>query len=106
MTDREARKDIEDAITEHWGESCPDFDANCPLCKIWAEWFALIRKDAQIERLREALERHHQWHEDVTGLYLEWEDEHGELQRGDISAEYADSTMREQTIAALKETQS
>ena len=28
---------IKEAITEYWGEKCPDFNANCPTCKAWAE---------------------------------------------------------------------
>lgn len=30
--------DIEEAITEHWGKRCPDFDPNCHCCKAWAEY--------------------------------------------------------------------
>lgn len=33
MTDK-----IKEAITEHWGERCDDFDADCVCCQAWKEW--------------------------------------------------------------------
>jgi len=32
---------IVEAITEQWGERCPDFDADCACCQVWAEYDAL-----------------------------------------------------------------
>ena len=29
---------IEEAIREHWGERCPDFEPGCPCCRAWAEF--------------------------------------------------------------------
>jgi hypothetical protein len=31
---------IVEAITEQWGERCPDFDADCACCQVWAEYDA------------------------------------------------------------------
>ena len=28
---------IEEAITEHWGERCPDHEPECLTCQAWAE---------------------------------------------------------------------
>ena len=33
---------IAEAITEHWGERCPDFDADCPCCKAWIRYDVLM----------------------------------------------------------------
>jgi len=32
---------IVEAITEQWGERCPDFDADCACCQVWAEYDAI-----------------------------------------------------------------
>lgn len=29
---------IEEAISEHWGDRCPDIDADCACCQAWAEY--------------------------------------------------------------------
>lgn len=29
---------VEEAIQEHWGERCPDFEPGCPCCRAWAEY--------------------------------------------------------------------
>jgi hypothetical protein len=34
----EAMKQIEEAIEAHWGDRCPDFDADCACCQAWAEY--------------------------------------------------------------------
>lgn len=39
---------LEEAIQEHFGERCPDFEPGCPCCRAWAEF-------DEIERLRAAL---------------------------------------------------
>ncbi|MGC0052692.1 hypothetical protein ACNSPG_06450 [Brucella pituitosa] len=39
------------AISEHYGERCPDFDADCFCCKAWAEYDALTRPAAPVEVL-------------------------------------------------------
>ncbi len=51
------------------------------------------------ERLRKALLEHHRWHQDVGDILLPVEE--GEPIKLDLSAEYADSSMCERTIAAL-----
>ena len=30
-----------EALIEHWGEPCGDFEPNCLVCKVWAEFSAL-----------------------------------------------------------------
>lgn len=44
---------IEEAITEAFGERCPDFDADCRCCKAWAE---LDQMNDKIEGLEADLE--------------------------------------------------
>jgi len=58
---------VEEAIIEAFGARCPDFAEGCPCCDAWAEYDALaaseaarIEAEAEVERLREALE-HEQW---------------------------------------------
>lgn len=29
---------VEEAITAHWGERCPDHEPGCPTCDTWAEY--------------------------------------------------------------------
>lgn len=29
---------VEEAITAHWGERCPDHEPGCPTCDAWAEY--------------------------------------------------------------------
>lgn len=42
MTDNQAREAlIPEAITEAFGERCPDFDPGCACCRAWAEYDAL-----------------------------------------------------------------
>lgn len=44
MTTEPIENPIVEAIREHWGERCPDFDANCFCCKAWAEYDRLIKQ--------------------------------------------------------------
>lgn len=30
--------EVEEAITEHWGERCLDYAEHCPCCKAWARY--------------------------------------------------------------------
>lgn len=39
MTDK-----IEEALTEHFGERCPDYEPGCPCCDAWAELDALTAR--------------------------------------------------------------
>ena len=32
---------IAEAITAHWGERCPDYEATCACCAAWAQYDAL-----------------------------------------------------------------
>lgn len=43
---------IEQAITEHWGDRCPDVAEGCPCCEAWAQYDALTALRAERERLR------------------------------------------------------
>lgn len=38
---------IEEAIAEHWGERCPDFEPECFLCQVWAKLDALTEAEHQ-----------------------------------------------------------
>lgn len=41
---------IKEAIIEHWGERCEDFDENCPCCLAWAELDALLAPQTTIDK--------------------------------------------------------
>lgn len=41
---------IAEAITEQYGERCPDFDPACYCCQAWAQYDALKGGDASAER--------------------------------------------------------
>jgi hypothetical protein len=34
---------IEEAMKAHWGERCPDRDAQCPACKAWWEFDVVVK---------------------------------------------------------------
>lgn len=40
---------IAEAITEHYGERCPDTVEGCACCDAWAEYDALSRPAAPVE---------------------------------------------------------
>jgi hypothetical protein len=46
---------ISEAVKEHWGARCPDFDADCMTCAAWAEVDTLEALQRENEALREAL---------------------------------------------------
>jgi hypothetical protein len=48
MTDK-----IKEAITEYWGERCPDVYPGCPCCDAWAEYDALSARLAEVEAERD-----------------------------------------------------
>lgn len=37
---------VEEAISEHWGDRCPDIDADCACCQAWAEYDRLSAAQA------------------------------------------------------------
>lgn len=39
---------IEEAITEHWGERCPDHEPECPTCQAWTEYDKLMERAVKI----------------------------------------------------------
>lgn len=41
---------IAEAITEQFGERCPDFDANCHCCKVWQQYHALKADADEIKK--------------------------------------------------------
>ena len=43
---------IIEAIEEHWGERCPDFQDGCPTCEVWKQLDALASKDKALEEMR------------------------------------------------------
>ena len=46
---------VSEAITEYWGERCPDFNPNCPTCKAWAEYEELTTLRAVNDALSEQM---------------------------------------------------
>jgi hypothetical protein len=45
---------IRDAISDYWGEECPEKDADCACCKAWAQLAALERQLADYKAAAEA----------------------------------------------------
>jgi hypothetical protein len=39
VTDKSA---IHEAVESYWGERCPDHDPDCPTCKAWREYDAMM----------------------------------------------------------------
>ena len=33
---------VEQAITEHWGPPCPEYERGCPVCDAWREYEDLV----------------------------------------------------------------
>lgn len=40
---------IEEAITEYYGERCPDFAEGCTCCEAWAEFDNIIGKVRELQ---------------------------------------------------------
>jgi len=43
---------IADAITEQYGERCPDYEPECWCCKVWKQYDALTSLAAEVEALK------------------------------------------------------
>jgi hypothetical protein len=44
---------VEQALIEHWGERCPDFESGCVVCQVWKDYDDLVnheRTHAQVRR--------------------------------------------------------
>lgn len=48
---REAAEKVTEAVEAHWGERCPNFDADCACCQAWAELDAFQAQAARIGEL-------------------------------------------------------
>ncbi len=46
---------IADALTEHWGERCPDFHPDCHTCKAWKRYDAFVRCEPLLGEAEKAL---------------------------------------------------
>lgn len=46
---------VEQALTEHWGERCPDFESGCVVCQAWGEYDALMKHELTHARVRRNL---------------------------------------------------
>ncbi|MDE2106920.1 MAG: hypothetical protein KGL39_57430 [Patescibacteria group bacterium] len=46
---------IREAVTEQWGERCPEFNPECWCCKAWAEVDRIEALAAKLEKATEAL---------------------------------------------------
>lgn len=53
----EAEDLIADAITEQYGERCPDYEPECWCCKVWKQYDALATLAAEVEALRRERDR-------------------------------------------------
>lgn len=40
---------IREAVEEHWGERCPDYDDTCAVCRAWSAYDALLKPKVLIE---------------------------------------------------------
>jgi hypothetical protein len=63
---------IRDAISDYWGEECPEKDADCACCKAWAQLAALERQLADYKAAAEACWPLFDPHGPVTGS-AEWQ---------------------------------
>ena len=52
---REAAEKVTEAVEAHWGERCPDFDADCACCQAWAELDAFQAQAARIAELERVI---------------------------------------------------
>ena len=41
---------VEQAITEHWGEKCPEYEQGCVVCQAWREYENLVTYGETLER--------------------------------------------------------
>ena len=41
---------VEQALTEHWGEKCADYEQGCPVCDAWREYENLVTYGASAPR--------------------------------------------------------
>ena len=41
---------VEQALTEHWGEKCNDYEQGCPVCDAWREYENLVTYGASAPR--------------------------------------------------------
>lgn len=48
---------IEEAITQWWGERCPETFPGCPCCDAWIEYDAMMKREPIIERLVQGLDK-------------------------------------------------
>ena len=51
---------VEQALTEHWGEKCNDYEQGCPVCDAWREYENLVTYGASVvtHKLTHARVRH------------------------------------------------
>lgn len=51
---------IEEALTDQWGERCPDYVAGCPCCDAWKLYDDLVAKPKEV--LKEAIRTTNWYH--------------------------------------------
>lgn len=39
---------VKEAVTEHWGERCPEFEPECNCCKAWAQYDQLTQAESDL----------------------------------------------------------
>lgn len=52
-SDMVERSLVAEAVAEHWGERCPDFEPGCPCCRAWAEFDQIERQAAALREIAE-----------------------------------------------------
>ena len=46
-TEQLNKERIEKAITEYFGEQCPDYCKGCVQCMVWEYWYSLLARKAK-----------------------------------------------------------
>jgi hypothetical protein len=66
-----------------------------------ALWKKYEESQARVAELEAALRRHHEWHQNIGEVLFPCDDNHVDIVTIDLSLEYSDSSMCEQTVSAL-----
>lgn len=50
---------IEQAITEYWGERCPDYEPSCPCCITWEQYDVMYEAASTLAERHQKIARGH-----------------------------------------------
>src|SRR5690606_38184781 len=84
---------IVEAITEYYGERCPDYDEDCFCCKVWIEYDALT-SPARCDELKTE-----KWEAFIVGDWLQISGEHAAWKHSKVR-ELVTRQNAEEVIAA------